>query len=135
LVDLGPSSDEMTKWCVMSSDYIIPPTFTDRLSYSSVYGLINEVLPKWYKDLKKMNKKQVKRLSKNQNLNGYILNNIPKIFPLILTCYKVYGDTITVGNSSWIFSLETLMNTAPVKIKKHFIDINGKKKHFVYVNI
>jgi len=45
LIDLGPSSEFMNRIITMSSDYILPPSFSDFLSINSATGLLAVVLP------------------------------------------------------------------------------------------
>jgi hypothetical protein len=48
LVDPGPSFSALNQTMVMACDYIIPPLFPDKFSAGSAFGLLTEVLPRWY---------------------------------------------------------------------------------------
>lgn len=130
IVDFGPSAGFMNETFVMSCDYIFPPSFADRLSLSSVSGLVNSVLPRWYsnysttlKTLDTWLSRQDDRVQTEQRAFQLPVA-LPKLLPLLITGYRMRKDEIVAGSSSWVRTAQFVMNNLPASVQSRLVLIN-----------
>lgn len=132
LVDLGPSSGLLNRVFVMSSDFILPPAFADRLSMASVDGLLNSILPDWYKWHARVLGEQPGRinmvpLDQQELIRQFSFSEFPpKLLPLTVTSYRVYNKGVTKGNAVWIKGCEQLVDKLTESVKAAFVRVNGR---------
>lgn len=128
LVDFGPSSGILNRTFVMSCDYILPPSFADRLSLSSVEGLLNVVLPAWYEWYASTISSQFDRLrapiSRDLAEKCKFNPNAPRLLPIILTGFKTKalpGRKPAPGDSSMITRNYRIWSWALDAVMKKFV--------------
>jgi len=96
LVDCGPASSLLNKCILLACDYILPPSFGDYFSLSSMHNFLNSLYPAIVEELDCINKaakaKDLKEYLPVLVSKGYVApKNAPKILPFIITNYKTCG--------------------------------------------
>eukprot|EP00899_Mesostigma_viride_P024188 jgi/Mesvir1/4954/Mv04575-RA.1 len=89
ICDFGPSSDTVNKLLLLSCDYILPPFQPDFFSASSVYGLINNVLPSMRRmhDFLLHHEAGLAELKDPGHAAYKLKDSFPKIFPFLMVNY------------------------------------------------
>ena len=120
IVDLGPSTGEINKALVMSSDFVLPPANADYFSCSSVRGLLYEALPHfclW----RKQHQGKIGALSKRDKDNlkkggfyDFASEEWPKVLPFLVGGYEVEnkggkGTCIKQASADFIHSIRMLI--------------------------
>lgn len=118
LVDLGPSTSHMNRMICMYANYILPVSFADFFSVTSVHGLVNHVLTQWFewRSMYMLSQTQTFAFSKiSDDLTDFVMpDRAPQVLPVIVTAYK--GDI-----EHDITRLRQIMNEAPNPVKQQMV--------------
>jgi cellulose biosynthesis protein BcsQ len=108
-IDLGPAASQTNMAICMSSDFIIPPLFTESFSATSMVGLVETVLPMWVEERSRIRNKE--EATKDRIDQEFKFNtNLPKLLPFIVNNFplnpshgRVNGfGQIVHGSAGWI---------------------------------
>ncbi len=128
LVDSGPSSDEVNKIFATCCDYIQPTVMLDFFNWTSVRGLLQNVIPSWFL----WQKKTVKALSKMQGAQADVINELPPFILPFLGCnYPMYKKEVRWGESNFMSSMRELFEIPEITKHKRvmrqcLVDSEGK---------
>eukprot|EP00035_Acanthoeca_spectabilis_P018058 m.381927 g.381927 ORF g.381927 m.381927 type:complete len:335 (+) comp16717_c1_seq11:652-1656(+) len=119
LVDFGPSAGTINKHWLGTLDCILPCCFPDFLNFSSVDGLLREVIP----DV--LMSRRLSLTNERTHLESYTRSfpdrkdsarkflmrpNPPRILPLLVSCFKIWRDKVAKEFANWILALDRLVS-------------------------
>lgn len=99
IIDCGPSSSMLNKNILISSDYILPPTFCDYFSLASMNSFLTSLLPAVLEMIDQLRSLQAE-MATDESSEVYALQMAygfvvparpPRVLPFIATNYKVRG--------------------------------------------
>jgi cellulose biosynthesis protein BcsQ len=96
IVDFNPAVSSMNRIMAMSLDFLLPPVFADSYSSSSLSGLLETVLPQWYRwrqavvQLQEQQKQQ--GLWSGEDEEWMMPQMPPQILPFLATNYSFAED-------------------------------------------
>jgi len=100
MVDVGPSTDEVNKMIVMSSDYICPPVFADSYSTTAVHALLTNFLPAWlsWREIVMKVLPAGKRTPE------------PRVLPILLNNYTTEDHKMDITATNFFLTIEDFCN-------------------------
>ncbi|KAL4856330.1 Chromosome-partitioning ATPase Soj [Chlorella vulgaris] len=116
IVDCGPNSGPLNRQLVLSCDYMLPPVMADKYCLSSVHGLLNHVLPNWFKWQRKLIAAQdAAHIRTDRDFALYAFKRTaPLILPFLVCNYKMSSGPrkvrmLTVHSAKYVRALNRVV--------------------------